>query len=227
MIRDPLNWTPPPKPDAPHLKGRYVDIIPWKASSHGTSLWDAFDGIVANELLLHFGWPNMEKWEDLAAIVDEFNRSGTFVTCIFADKQTGDALGMASYLSIVPEHGRVEVGTVGHGQKIRNSPAATEAHYLLAHYIFDVLGYRRYEWKLNNPNELSHRAAKRLGFTYEGVFRQHQVMPYGNRDTAWYSMLDREWPKIKRALEAWLLPDNFDADGKQKKRLAEIREERP
>lgn len=224
MIRDPLNWTPPPRPEAPRLQGQHIDIAPWDASIHGPSLWEAFGGKETNDLLFHFGWPRMENWEDLAATIDAFNQSGAFVTCIFAEQKSGSALGMASYMSIVPEHGSVEVGAVAHGSKIRNRPAATEAHYLLAEYVFDELGYRRYEWKLNNPNEASHRAAKRLGFTFEGVFRQHQVKTYGNRDTAWYSMLDREWPARKRAMEAWLKPENFVADGKQKQGLAQLRE---
>ncbi|MEO1747888.1 MAG: GNAT family protein, partial [Pseudomonadota bacterium] len=213
-----------PRPQAPALSGDYVAIAPWNPDLHGPSLWASFGQMKTNELLYHFGWSAMEKWEDLAAIIDGFNQSGAFITCIFTDKDSGDAIGMASYMSIVPEHGRIEVGAVAHGKGLRSSPAATEAHYLLARHVFDDLGYRRYEWKLNNPNEASHKAARRLGFTFEGVFRQHQVMTYGNRDTAWYSMLDSEWPRAKKAFQAWLMPDNFDAGGRQKLRLAQLRE---
>ena len=224
MIRDPLNWTPPQRPDAPEISGKYVAIVPWNSALHGPSLWHSFGQAKTNELLYHFGWPSMERWEDLSATIDGFNQSGAFITCVFTDKDNGNAIGMASYMSIIQEHGRVEVGAVAHGEGLRNSPAATEAHYLLTHHVFDDLGYRRYEWKLNNTNEASHKAARRLGFTFECVFRQHQVMTYGNRDTAWYSMLDNEWPRAKKAFEAWLAPSNFDENGNQKVGLVKLRE---
>ena len=105
------------------------------------------------------------------------------------------------------------------------SPASTEAQYLLAAHVFDTLGYRRYEWKCHNGNEPSKRAARRLGFVFEGVFRQHMISKGENRDTAWFSMIDKEWPVLRTAFEAWLDPANFDENGRQKRRLEELRED--
>jgi RimJ/RimL family protein N-acetyltransferase len=139
------------------------------------------------------------------------------------DRSSGRALGMASYLRITPEHGVIEVGYIWYSPALQRTRQATEAMYLMARHVFDDLGYRRYEWKCNALNEPSRRAAVRLGFTYEGIFRQHMVVKDRNRDTAWYSMLDGEWPAAREAFEAWLRPDNFDDDGRQVRSLAELR----
>ena len=218
------NWTPRPRPTNSPITGQYIDIAAYNGTLHANELWQAFGGLSTNELLFHFGWPQMSKAEDLQKLLDGFNNSGEFVTCIFTDKQLGAAVGMASYMRIDCENGSVETGSIAHGAALAKSRAGTEAHYLMARRVFDELGYRRYEWKLNNPNQPSHAAAKRFGFTFEGVFRQHQVKPYGNRDTAWYSMLDKEWPVAKSAFEAWLDPGNFDREGKQKSSLVKIRD---
>lgn len=223
VVTDPSNWKPCKRPPLTGMRGSCIDVVPWSRSHHGEALWESFGGTQTNELLYHFGWPQMRQWENLADQLDEFNESGAFITCIFADKVSHRALGMASYMNIVPEHGRIETGAIAHGADLQRSRAATEGHYLMACRVFDELGYRRYEWKLNNPNKASHAAARRFGFTFEGVFRQHQVMAYGNRDTAWYSMLDSEWPRCKAAFQAWLSDDNFDGDGRQKMRLEDIR----
>jgi len=123
------------------------------------------------------------------------------------------ALGWIDLHNIVPEHRNIEVGYVLYGPTLQRTRGATEAQYLLANYAFDVLGYRRYEWRCNNFNELSKRAAERLGFTFESLSRQHMITKGRNRDTAWYSVLDSEWPHRKAALEAWLDPKNFDIQG--------------
>ncbi|HET7467679.1 MAG TPA: GNAT family protein [Candidatus Dormibacteraeota bacterium] len=141
------------------------------------------------------------------------------------DRASGRALGMASYLRITPEHGVIEVGYIWYSPALQRTPAATETMYLMARHAFEDLGYRRYEWKCNALNEPSRRAALRLGFTYEGIFRQHMVVKDRNRDTAWYSMLDSEWPVAKAAFEAWLSPDNFDAEGRQLRGLADFRDQ--
>jgi len=217
------NWSSRPRPAFHLLEGQHVNVVRYDRESHAEDLWQAFGEEATNALLFHFGWPHMKSWQDLADILDGYNASGEFITCVFTDKTNGEALGMASYMSMVPEHGVIETGSIAHGKHFQRSRAATEGHYLMARHIFDELGYRRYEWKLNDPNEASHNAARRFGFTFEGVFRQHQVKPYGNRDTAWYSMLDGEWPRCKAAFEAWLSEANFDANGKQKERLEDIR----
>ncbi|MEM0900381.1 MAG: GNAT family protein [Pseudomonadota bacterium] len=220
---DHAGWTPRPHPTNLPILGQYIDIVPWDAEVHAEQLWDEFGGLKANQHLFHYGWKPMNAWRDFADIMQGFNDSGDFVTCIFAEKEFGRAVGMASYMAIVPENGSVETGCVAHGQSLLRKRGATEAHYLMARRAFDELGYRRYEWKLNNPNKPSHRAARRMGFTFEGVFRQHQVKSYGNRDTAWYSMLDHEWPKCRATFEAWLHPDNFDDAGSQKHTLESFR----
>ncbi len=139
------------------------------------------------------------------------------------DASSNRAMGYASYMRIDPPNRVIEVGNVLFTPGLQGTTGATEAMYLMARHVFDDLGYRRYEWKCNALNEPSRRAAVRFGFTYEGVFRQHMIIKGANRDTAWYAMLDSEWPDRKRAFEEWLSPSNFDAAGRQKRTLAEIR----
>jgi RimJ/RimL family protein N-acetyltransferase len=136
------------------------------------------------------------------------------------DKVTGRAEGRQSLMRIVPKDGVIEVGGVFWGPRLAKTRMATEALYLHARYAFETLGNRRFEWKTNNRNEASKRAAQRFGFTPEGVFRQHMIIKGENRDTAWFSMLDSEWPGRKAGFEAWLDPANFDAAGRQKTKLA-------
>lgn len=135
----------------------------------------------------------------------------------------GRALGVATLMEIRPAARVVEVGHIVYGPALQQTPLATEAQYLLARYVFEEFGYRRYEWKCHALNAASRRAALRLGFTFEGIFRQHMIVKGRTRDTAWFSMLDREWPRTRAAFEAWLAPENFDAEGRQKRRLEEIR----
>jgi RimJ/RimL family protein N-acetyltransferase len=130
------------------------------------------------------------------------------------------ALGYASLMRMDPANGVIEVGNVMFSPALQRTPAATEAMYLMARYIFDELGYRRYEWKCNALNLPSRRAAERFGFTFEGIFRQHMVVKGQNRDTAWYAMLDSEWPARRLAFEAWLADENFDAEARQRRTLA-------
>ena len=149
---------------------------------------------------------------------------GGWQTCVFARSDTGRVVGMASYMRTDAKNGVVEIGAVAHGPQLARTAMATEVHYLMARRVFDRYGYRRYEWKCDNANETSKRTAVRLGFSFEGVFRQHIVNKGRNRDTAWYSIIDSEWPAIRRAFEDWLSPGNFDTAGMQIRRLEEIRE---
>ena len=139
------------------------------------------------------------------------------------DEATGRAVGMASYLRFAPDHRVVEIGHIWFGAVLQRTPGATEAIYLLARHAFGELGVRRLEWKCDADNERSRRAAERLGFTFEGVFRQHMLVKDRNRDTAWYSLLDGEWPAVRAAFEAWLDSANFDGEGRQRRGLAELR----
>jgi RimJ/RimL family protein N-acetyltransferase len=130
--------------------------------------------------------------------------------------------GQASYLRITPEFGVIEIGHIWFGVPLQRTTAATEAIYLLARHVFDDLGYRRLEWKCNALNAASRRAAERFGFTFEGVFRNHQVVKGRNRDTAWYAITDDEWPAVRGAFQSWLASDNFDAEGRQRRSLGEL-----
>jgi Acetyltransferases, including N-acetylases of ribosomal proteins len=128
--------------------------------------------------------------------------------------------GLVSFLRITPEHGVIEVGHIHYANRLQKTPAATEAMYLMMNYVFEELGYRRYEWKCNALNAPSKQSAERLGFTYEGTFRQALISKGLNRDSAWFSILDSEWPKQKNAFEAWLDQSNFSGNGTQKQNLA-------
>ena len=149
---------------------------------------------------------------------------GGWRTMTFYTLDRRNVLGMSSFMRNRPEHGSTEVGCVLFSSKLQRTPAATEAMYLMMRHVFDDLGYRRYEWKCNALNAASKRAALRLGFSFEGEFRQDMVVKGENRDTSWFSILDTEWPRVKAAMEAWLSPSNFEADGRQKQSLAAIRD---
>ncbi|MEO8687117.1 MAG: GNAT family protein [Solirubrobacteraceae bacterium] len=136
------------------------------------------------------------------------------------DLASGRAGGVVSYLRSEPDHGSIEIGHIWFGAPLQRTPAATETIYLLARHAFDDLGNRRLEWKCDAANARSRRAAERFGFTFEGVFRQHMIVKGRNRDTAWFSLLDSEWPSARAAFEAWLSPENFDADGRQRSPLS-------
>jgi RimJ/RimL family protein N-acetyltransferase len=139
------------------------------------------------------------------------------------DEKSGLALGHAAYMRIEPKPRVIEVGSILYTPRLQRTPGGTEAMYLMAKHVFEELGYRRYEWKCNALNAPSRSAALRLGFTFEGIFRQHMIIKGRNRDTAWFSMLDTEWPERKSAFESWLDPSNFDSGGKQKQPLSSFR----
>jgi RimJ/RimL family protein N-acetyltransferase len=151
-----------------------------------------------------------------------FNGDPRFYAVI--DQATGLPTGVASYLSITPEAGSIEVGHINYSPSLQSTAAATEAMYLMMKNAF-ALGYRRYEWKCNALNRKSCNAALRLGFTYEGIFRQMMVVKGQNRDSAWYSVLDREWPSVHKAFQAWLAPENFDDSGSQRQSLSALTRE--
>ena len=208
-------------PDAVTLVGRWVTLEPLSYAKHAHELWNA---VVGHDAVWDYlGDGPYAREEDLAAAV-ESKQSG-LAARFFAilPNTTSAAAGYASLMRMDPANGVIEVGNVMFSPALQRTQAATEAMFLMAQYAFDELGYRRYEWKCNARNEPSRRAAERLGFTFEGIFRQHMVIKGVNRDTAWYSMLDSEWPARKQAFEAWLAAENFDADGRQKRALASFR----
>lgn len=221
-MRDLKNWEgcPPPAPVA--LEGRFVRLEPYDRDSHLRALWDAFGGLAINPLLLYFTQDDFAGIEDFDAWTQKMLASG-WVREVIVDKASGEVMGMAHYMRPDPANGVVEIGGIAHGPGMARSPLSTEAHYLLARHVFEDLGYRRYEWKCHNDNLASRRTAARLGFTFEGVFRQHMLSKGENRDTAWFSIIDGEWPSVREAFDTWLAPDNFDEQGNQKRRLEDIR----
>jgi RimJ/RimL family protein N-acetyltransferase len=220
--QDLSQWQPCPAPAHSPLPGRFVRLEPLDAARHGDDLWQALQG------------PDPALWDYLAygpfASREPFDAwlagnaasaDPLFYTVI--DLASGRAVGVLSYLRIAPKDGVIEIGHIAFGKAMQRTPSSTEAVWLLARYAFDDLGYRRLEWKCNAQNARSMRAAERLGFSYEGLFRQHMIVKGKNRDTAWFSIIDGEWPKCREAFERWLSVDNFDGEGRQKRRLEEIR----
>ncbi|MFN3831429.1 MAG: GNAT family N-acetyltransferase [Allorhizobium sp.] len=223
-MRDLSTFKGCPAPQPVRLEGRFVVVEPYDRAAHLEALWYGLGGMAINPLLTYFTQPDFRGIEDFDAWLTAVQKGG-WVTEVFRDKATGNVVGMANYMRPDPANGVVEVGGVAHGPAMSRSPLATEAHYLLARHVFDDLGYRRYEWKCHNGNEPSKVTAKRYGFTFEGVFRQHMLSKGKNRDTAWFSMIDGEWPLIRAAFEAWLDPQNFDEAGRQRRRLEDLRAE--
>nr|WP_316655833.1 GNAT family protein [uncultured Gellertiella sp.] len=217
------NWTPRPAPSGVTLKGRFVTLEPYDRERHLKALWDGLGGMAVNGLMAYFTQPDFGGIEDFDAWLTAMQTRGGWVTEVFRDNATGKVVGEANYMRADPANGVVEVGGVAHGPAMARTPLATEAHYLMAKHVFEDLGYRRYEWKCHNENAPSKASALRYGFAFEGVFRQHMLSKGKNRDTAWYAMIDGDWPGIARAFEAWLSPENFNADGSQKRKLETIR----
>jgi RimJ/RimL family protein N-acetyltransferase len=204
------------RPERITIVGRYVTIEPLDPAKHAEALWQGLGG-EANESL----WLYMPDgpFLDRAAFDAHMQAKAISEDPLFfaiVDRQTNLAVGRATLMRIDPPNRVIEVGGIIFTRALQRSRGATEAMYLLARYVFDELGYRRYEWKCNALNEPSRRAALRLGFSFEGIFRQHMIIKGRNRDTAWFSMLDAEWPARKREFERWLNESNFDSAGSQK-----------
>jgi RimJ/RimL family protein N-acetyltransferase len=211
-------WQPAQLPAPVTLTGRWVTLKPLSATRHTRALWDATRDHDAVWTWLADGPYDSEEDLEKALAIKETGAAARFFA-ILPTGSEGNAAGYASYMRIDAPNGVIEVGNVMFSPALQQTPAATEAMYLMARHVFEELGYRRYEWKCNALNLPSRRAAERLGFTFEGVFRQHMVVKGQNRDTAWYSMLDGEWPARKRAFEGWLAAGNFDEEGRQRRPL--------
>ena len=217
-MTDLKNWTPPPFPPRKVLEGRYCRLEPLDVAKHGGDIAAAFKG--ADSVWTYLpAFPPKDRAE-YEALLDTMVKNKE--VCPFAVIVDGKARGHMWMMEIRPAHGVFEVGWITYAPSLQRTPAATEAVYLIGDYGFS-LGYRRYEWKCNNRNEPSKRAALRFGFKYEGLFRQHQVVKGENRDTAWYSILDGEWPAVRAGFEAWLDPSNFDPGGGQRQTLESVR----
>lgn len=216
-----VHAAPARRPERRLIAGRFVRLEPLDAAVHGPALWRNVQGADAVWDYL-FDGPYASEAELTASLAAKAASADPLFWAI-VDAASGEALGYATLMRQDPAHLSIEVGNILFTPALQRRPGATEAMALLAGYAFDGLGYRRYEWKCNALNAPSRAAAERLGFTFEGVFRQHMVVKGRNRDTAWYSMVDREWPAARRAFELWLSPDNFDGAGRQRRALAELR----
>ena len=224
-MSDLAQWTParPPARQAV-LQGARVRLEPLDAGRHAAQLYAASHGDGTDPRLwdyLPYG-----PFADAAAYASWVQRhqdgdDPRFYAIV--DEATGRAAGVASYLRIEPEHGVIEIGHIWFGGALQRTPEATEAIYVLARHAFDDLGHRRLEWKCDAANARSRAAAERFGFAYEGTFRQHLIVKGRNRDSAWFSLLDGEWPAARAAFEAWLAPAHFGPDGTQRRRLQDLR----
>lgn len=212
-------WSPPRRPDATVMPGRHVRLEPLDADHHAFDLHDAFIGHEALWDYMPYGpfasGAAYHRW----AREHEAGADPRFY--VLRDQATGGSGGIASYLRIRPEAGSIEVGHICISPRMQRGVHVTEAMFLMLDWAF-AAGYRRYEWKCDALNLASRRAAQRLGFSYEGVFRNHMVIKGRNRDTAWFSVIDSEWPALKEAFAAWLSPANFDAAGRQRERLSDL-----
>jgi len=216
------SWQPCQHPKGAILQGRLCRLEPVKCEVHSEDLYNAFrlDPENRNWTYLPYGpfatLAQFQTWVASSCLGDD--------PCFYAviDLTNAVAIGVASYLRIEPAVGVIEVGHINFSPLMQRNTIATEAMYLMMKLIFDDLGYRRYEWKCDALNAPSCAAANRLGFKFEGIFRQATIYKQRNRDTAWYSILDNEWPSLKSAFESWLSRDNFDALGKQRTSLSEM-----
>jgi RimJ/RimL family protein N-acetyltransferase len=210
---------PATRPEAVALTGRHGTVERLDPARHRASLWEAVRGHDHIWTYMAYGpfadEPAFADW--LASRVEL-----TDPYCYAILASSGRAVGLATLMSIRPDMRVVEVGNILLSPALQRTVLATEAQYLLARYAFETLHYRRYEWKCDALNAPSRRAALRFGFTFEGVFRDHMIVKGRSRDTAWFAMVEAEWPAKKAAFEAWLAPENFDANGVQKTRLGEL-----
>ncbi len=215
-------WTARPRPPRAPILGRHVRIEPVDPQRHAAQLFEANAADHEGRM-----WTYMRygPFASLGSYRDWMEASCLGEDPLFhaiIDLGTGRAAGVASYLRIEPAVGAIEVGHIALGPSLQRTVAASEAMFLMMARVFGELGYRRYEWKCDALNAPSRRAAERLGFTFEGIFRQATIYKGRNRDTAWYAIIDRDWPALKRAYELWLDPANFDAAGRQRASLASL-----
>jgi RimJ/RimL family protein N-acetyltransferase len=219
MTKDLSKWAPPAVPVGAPLTGAFVGLEQLDPDHHAADLFRAFSG---HDHLWDYMYcgpfssaASYHRW------AKEQTQNTDAVFYAIRNLTTGHCGGVASYMRIAPEAGSIEVGNICFGPELQNSAAATEAMYLMMQWAFDA-GYRRYEWKCNAANMPSRRAAQRFGFSYEGIFRQAAVVKGRNRDTAWFSVIDSEWPALREAFKAWLSPTNFTANGQQHERLSDL-----
>lgn len=213
---------PCPRPARVVLEGRYVRLEPLDVARHAAGLYEAASGPGAAARFEYLFDPPPRDLEEMTQrVAAEAAREDPLAFAV-VDPASGVALGRQSLMRIEPAHGVIEIGHVLWGPRMARSRRSTEALQLAARHVFDTLGYRRFEWKCNARNAPSRAAALRFGFRYEGLFRQHMWIKGRNRDTAWFGMTDGDWAALRPVYEAWLDPANFDAEGRQRRRLGEL-----
>ncbi|MEP3945613.1 GNAT family protein [Ascidiaceihabitans sp.] len=213
------NWTPPPAPTGVPLQGAFAYLEPLNAEAHAALLFRAFAGHDAVWDYLPYGpFSSAAQYHRWAR--EHAGQNDPFFYAI-RNEASGTWEGVASFLRVDPTAGSIEIGHINLSPALQQTPAATQALYLMMDWAFDA-GYRRVEWKCNALNLPSRRAGQRLGFSYEGVFRQATITKGRNRDTAWFAVIDAEWPALKEAFAAWLAPSNFDASGRQIESLSDL-----
>ncbi len=217
------NWKLCAPPALSSVRGAFVQVDAFSPDRDRDALFAAIGGASNNALWRYIPFGPCASAVELADAIVYVADVQNWRTHIIRAAETEEVLGMASYMRIRPEAGSVEIGCIVFSKQLQRTPAASEAMYLMARHIFDDLGYRRYEWKCNDDNAASKSAAERLGFKFEGVFRQDMVVKGENRDTAWFSIIDSEWLQVKAGFEAWLSPDNFDSEGRQRRPLRQCR----
>jgi RimJ/RimL family protein N-acetyltransferase len=211
-----VDATPARRPDAVSLSGRFGSVERLDAGRHGERLWEALAGRDGVWTYMAYG-PFADRTAFLGWLGERQALADPFYYAVV--DPSGGAVGLATLMAIRPDMRVVEVGHIVMGPAVQRTPLATEAQYLLARHAFETLGYRRYEWKCDALNAASRRAALRFGFAFEGIFRSHMIIKGRSRDTAWFAIVDSEWPARKAAFERWLAPDNFDAAGRQRTSL--------
>jgi RimJ/RimL family protein N-acetyltransferase len=205
------------------LEGRYARLEPLNPLTHAEELWEACrKGVDTDRTWDYMGYGPFTSLDAFRGWLRDNAAQADPVFYVIRDGRDGKAAGMASFLRIEPKNGVIEIGHIWLAQSLRNSREATEGLYLLMRNAFDDLGYRRLEWKCDALNAASRSAAARLGFAFEGIFYQHMIYKGHNRDTAWFSILDSEWPAIRANFETWLSPDNFDDSGNQRQSLGAL-----
>jgi RimJ/RimL family protein N-acetyltransferase len=218
-----LDWSARPLPPRTPMGGRFCTVEPLDPDRHAAELFDANAADPEGRLWTYYPYGPFAAPAEYRAWVERACADPARLFHAIRDTEGGTAVGVAAYINPQPAVGVVEVGSLVFSPLLQRRPAATEAMYLMMRRAFDELGYRRYEWKCDSLNQPSREAAARLGFRYEGLFRQATITRGRNRDTAWFSIVDGEWPVLRAAFEAWLDPANFTADGRQHRTLASFR----
>jgi len=215
------DWKPALHPVRKILTGRFCNLEPLDAARHATDLYAANALAAEGRNWTYLPYGPFDSFLSYRSWLDQFSVTSDPLFFAIIDHATGKAVGVASFMRIDPANGSIEVGHLNFSPLMQRTPVATEAMHLMMKEVF-ALGYRRYEWKCNALNMSSRLAAQRLGFSFEGVFRQAAVTKGCNRDTAWYATIDKEWPALNEAFQSWLSPANFDGGGKQRVSLSKL-----